>query len=227
MTFKFIIFFLFSFHVAQCQINIYTDLGSFLIPRVQGGDKFIEKILMRPNIGVEKTNNLKTTSLLFMYKKNHGYGIYYRGFDSNGIRIDLSQKRYFPNNQRMYLEAQFRFELISAKDAFTTHRSPYVDIKSKNLQIGVKIGGRGKYIRKIGGDLSFGIGLGFFKDKETISAFRYNNLLPSQRIKMEKWQVDLDEWNKKIYLLPIPYIQYRLHFNGSKVKKEKVFQRKK
>jgi hypothetical protein len=226
MKFKIFIFFLFSFQVAQSQINIFTDLGSFLTPRPQGGDKFIEKILMRPNIGIEKTNDLKTTSLLLMYKRNHGFGIYYRGFDSDGIRVDFSRKKYFPNNQRMYLEGQLRLELISAKDATTRHRSGDVDINSKNFQIGIKIGGRGKYIRKISGDLSFGLGLGIFKDKETFSALRYNYLTPSNRIVIEKRQIELDEWNRNIYLLPIPYFQYRLHFNGSKFKKEKIFQRK-
>jgi hypothetical protein len=224
MRLSIILFFLLQLQQAHSQINIYTDLGSFLTPRPIGGDRFIEKILMRPNIGIEKTNNLKTTSFLLMYKKNHGFGIYYRGFDSQGFRFDVSRKKYFPNNQRMYIEGQLRFETVSAKDAHTRHRNPDVDLNSKNFQIGIKIGARGKYIRKIAGDLSIGLGLGFFKDNENISALKSNYLSKDDRLRLENRQIDLNNWNKNIYLLPIPYFQYRLHFNGNNHKKFKVYQ---
>lgn len=135
---------LFALQKGFSQINVFTDVGNLLMYRPIGGNNLFEKIIMRPNLGVERTKELKTTSLLLMYKKNHGFGIFYNIFDSKGIRVDLSRKKYFPNNQRLFWETQLRFEIINAKNASPLHRFPEVDINSKDIQIGFKIGGRGQ-----------------------------------------------------------------------------------
>jgi hypothetical protein len=222
MKLKVFLLLLFALQKGMSQINVFTDVGNLLMYRPIGGNNFFEKIIMRPNLGIEKTKDLKTTSLLIMYKKNHGFGIFYNIFDSKGIRVDLSRKKYFPNNQRLFWETQLRFEIVNAKNASTLHRFPEVDINSKDIQIGFKIGGRGNYIRKINGDFSVGIGVGFMKNSQYVSALK--DVGQAQNSVLLEYQDRINSIDKNIEVFFVPYLQYRLHFNGKNHKKFQVFQ---
>jgi hypothetical protein len=224
MKLKLFLLLLFILQKGFCQVNVFTDVGNLLMYRPIGGDNIFDKILMRPNLGIEKTNGLKTTSLLFMYKKNHGFGIFYNIFDSEGFRVDFSRKKYFPRNQRLFWETQLRFEIVNAKNASTMHWFPEVDINSKDIQLGFKIGGRGKYIRKINGDFCIGMGVGFMKNRQFVSALK--DFGQAQNPTLLEYQERINSINKDINLFYVPYLQYRLHFNGKNHKKFKVYQSK-